>query len=500
MENSDIKKTSKGHRNLAKEIATRETDPNFYGALAVLPNPDPILRKLGKTQEVFDAIAADAHVMGERRSIRSALLGFEHRLQVGGDDTASITALELCQQVMANRPAPGLRWPDVIWNKAQAIFKGHAVHEVVWKRFGNYLLPDKVVDRPTQRFVFGTDNQLRIKTRSNRINGEELGDYKWLVTRHMPSHDNPYGEALFSSCFWPYTFKHSGFKFFTKFCEKYGMPWAIGKYPMGTPEKDQKELVEALQNMVEDAVAAVPDNGSVELLSTKSSGILPQERLIMMCNSEMSKALTSQTLATEIQGEGSRAASETHREREKGVNESDREIICDSFNQLFQWITEINVPGATPPTFDFYQEEEARKEWVEVFEGARKYIDIPAQFAHNRLQIPVAKDGEDVLPRGEAKIATNPPEFSACPGCGHQHEFAEGDDIVTRLANQASAGADEIIESMAEPVRELLDHSESLEAFRDGLIELYPKMDTQRLGEYTSLAIMTGLLQGMDDA
>ncbi len=498
MENNDIKKAS-GKRALQQEIATRQSDPNFYGALSYLPNPDTILRKLGRSQEVFDAIIADAHVIGELRSIRSGLIKYEYRLQVGGDTPADIRALELCQQIMNNKPAKGMQWIDTFWNMAQGVFRGNQVHEVVWKREGQFIVPDKIIDRPQRRFLFTPDNDLRLKTKGSPVDGIELGDYKWLLTRHMPSHENPYGVALLSSCFWPYTFKHNGFKYFVKFCEKYGIPWAIGKYPQGTSKPDQDALADALANMIEDAVAAIPEGGTVELLEHKQSGSLVQESLIKMCNSEMSKALTSQTLATEIQGEGSRAASETHRERESSVNDSDRVIISAAMNELFVWITEINIAGAAPPRFEFYQEEEARKEWVEVFKESREFIDIPAKFAHDRLQIPLAQEGEDVLPKTAAPPQTVP-NFaqSSCPSC-HQN-FAGSADNQDPLSQQASELADDIIEGMIDEVRALLFSVETLEQYRDGLVELYPDITQSKLGEMTSLALLTGALDGMDQA
>lgn len=486
--------TARGKRGLAQEIATRATDPRFYTSLEVLPNPDHVLRKLGKAHEVYDAIQSDAHVIGELRSVRAALLGFEWRLQAGGEAPADQRALQICEAVMSRRPAPGLHWYDIIWTMGSAVFRGYAAHEVVWERQDRILVPAKIIDRPEDRFVFGVDNELRLKTREQMLRGIELGPFKWLVTRHMASYENPYGVALLSACFWPYTFKHSGYKYFAKFAEKYGVPWAVGKYPRGTGKEQQDELTERLAQMVEDAVAAIPDDGSVELIETKigtSQG--PHERLIQACNREMSKALTSQTLATEITGEGSRAASETHRGREVAVNESDRTIIEATFNELFAWISEINVAGARPPTFEFYEEEEARQEWVEVLDTARKYIDIPRQFAHERLQIPMPEAGEETLPRENA------------PAGGmfrRGHRFAgaarEADDEVSRLAVQAAELADDLIGQLATPVRRLLDEVETLEEFRDGLSQLYPDMDETRIGELTQLAMLAGFLAGMD--
>lgn len=308
------------HSYLTQEIASRSVDPLFYSSLDVLPNPDRVLRKMGRSYEVFNDLYGDAHILGELRSVRSGLLGFEYKLLAGGDNPQDIRALELCEKVIKQRPAPLRTWSDTIWNMACATFYGFSVHEVVWERAGNYLMPCKVIDKPQRVFKFGIHNELRLLTKHNPMKGEKLDDYKWLLTNHMASNQNPYGVAVFSACFWPYVFKHSGYKFFAKFCEKYGIPWAIGKYPQGTPEPVIEELVNKLSEMVEDGVAAIPDAGQIELLEHHTRGQPIQSMLIDLCNREMSKALTSQTLSTEIQGQGSRAASETHREKETSVN------------------------------------------------------------------------------------------------------------------------------------------------------------------------------------
>jgi phage gp29-like protein len=382
-----------------------------------------------------------------------------------------------------------MHWSDVIWMMGQAVFRGFAVHEVVWKREGSYLLPEMVLDRPQRRFNFGQENELRLKTRTNPVEGIELGQKKWLLTRHMPSQENPYGVAVYSSCFWPYTFKHSGFRFFVKFAEKYGLPWAIGRYPQGAIKDDQDALADALRNMVEDAIAAIPQGSEVELLSTDSGKAAVHENLINLCNREMSKALTSQTLATEIQGEGSRAASETHREREVSVNESDRQIISDTFNELFAWITELNVANAKPPKFEFWEEGEARKEWVEVIDGARKFLAIPSQFAYERLQIPMPADGEDVLPSPTQNAAASGggPEFSAhaCPDCGSVHDFNQADFPDQAELEKMLEGIDDQelqgqAEAMLQPLFDVIAKHGPDEAL-GYLAEAYPDMDDRRL-------------------
>lgn len=494
MTDIDLKRVAKS--NLAQAIATRASDPYFTAALKFLPNPDPVLRKLNRGQEAFDAIGMDAHVLGELRSVRSALLGYEWRIEAGGDSPADQRALEIAEMVLSRPPAPGGRWPDVIWTMALAVFRGFSIHEVVWERADSLLMP-QVFDRPQRRFLFGSEsNELRLLTRTSPAEGIAIDDRTFLCTRHMPSQENPYGVAVFSACFWPYTFKHSGFRYFVKFSEKYGLPWAIGKYPPGTPKDEQDKFADALRDMIEDAIAAIEEGQSVELQTPNSgTGSLPQERLIKACNAEMSKALTSQTLATEIQGEGSRAASETHRGREQAVNESDRAIVADTMNQLFAWVTELNVAGAQPPRFEFYEEGEARKEWVEVIDSARGFMDIPTRFAHERLQIPTAEAGEDTLPRegarpiggGQTPGQAGQFQRNVCPGCGASHEFAlpafpDQAELERMIDSIGNGELQEQAEKLLEPLFDLVRKHPPDEAL--GLIaEAYPDMDDDALQE-----------------
>jgi phage gp29-like protein len=273
----------------AAEIAGRNSDPRWYAALTVLPNPDPILRKAGKDSEVFDAIAADAHVMGELRSIKADLLRFQHVLVPGDDSRKAAKGLELCQRLLNHDPAPNRSWPNLIWNIGQAVFRGISVHELVWARQGDWLLPTKILDRPQRRFGFDADNQLRLLTRESPVEGIPAEQFYFLLNRHMPSYDNPYGVALFSSCFWPYTFKHAGFRWFVKFCERFGIPFPVGKYPLGTQPDQIRELELALENLIEAGYAALAEGSEIELIQAQgpgNGGQLAQHSLIQQRRDE----------------------------------------------------------------------------------------------------------------------------------------------------------------------------------------------------------------------
>jgi phage gp29-like protein len=326
----------------------------------------------------------------------------------------------------------------------------------------------------------------------------------------MPAYENPYGVAVYSACFWPYTFKHGGWKFFIKFCERHGLPWPIGKYPPGTPKAQQEELVDALAAIVQDGCAAIPNDASVELVATGTGmAALPQERLINLCNREMSKALTSQTLATEIQDTGARAASETHRGREMAVNQCDRAIIEDSFNELLAWVTELNIAGAVPPRFEFYQESEARETWASVLDTARGYLDIPVQFAHERLQIPLPAEGEETLPRAVAPVPGVGPEPAAfaaacCPRCGG-HRFAADDppdpaSIDAALATLTDEELQGQMDKIIEPVLAFIKKNGVTSETLGRLAEVYPDMDDEALQELLGRMLFVAEVWGRIEA
>ena len=480
-------------RALGFEIASRHTDPMQLSALPFLPNPDPILRKLGKSQEVFDAIMMDAHVIGELRPLRATLLNFEWRLVAGGERPQDLQALALAESIMARPPAPGMAWSDVFWNMHEAVLRGQRIHEVVWRLDNGQQVPDQVIDRENRRFVYDVDNQLRVLTRESQVEGVPVDAYKCLVSRHMPSFANPYGVAVLSSCFWPYTFKHGGFRFFVKFCEKYGIPWAVGKYPAGTSDAMINELTERLAEMVEDAVAAIPADGSVELVSLSSSGQLPQERLIQLCNAEISKAINSQTLATEINGQGSRAAAETHRGREQDNGSADRKIVEYSMSELFAWTTEINFIDAAPPRFEFFEESEARQEWVDVFNGVRAFLDVPTAFAYDRLQIPPPIDGEPVLPRASAPAPVPLSDFAAAV-------VADIDPTpVSAHTEQLARDTEPSIKAMLDTIRAHVESADSLPALRDTLLASFGALESDDLVKVMQFAFAAADLSGRFD-
>jgi hypothetical protein len=64
-------------KTLSEQIATRSRSIDFYGLGMYLPNPDPVLKALGKDIKVYKELRSDAHVGGCIRRRKASVKALE---------------------------------------------------------------------------------------------------------------------------------------------------------------------------------------------------------------------------------------------------------------------------------------------------------------------------------------------------------------------------------------------------------------------------------------
>ncbi|VVE55781.1 Mu-like prophage FluMu protein gp29 [Pandoraea iniqua] len=492
----DIKGFARSVRNaFGKQAAAADSDPNFFGKLHMLPNPDPVLRAMGVADAVYTSILADAHVIGEVRSIRGEFRGMDYRVVTWAEkDAKAQQARDLCEQWMQSfQPnAVVTDWLEVMWQMLTAILTGYRVHELVWNNWNSYIVPTSVIDRPNRRFGFDVDAQLMLKTRSVPVGAPVEDPYRFIVSRHMATMSNPYGSALLSGCFWPWTFKTGGWKYFVKFCERHGLPWPVARYGMGATEGEQEELARAIEAMIDSGYAIVPEGTGVELLIANTTGsMLPQESMINAANREMSKCLTGQAMLAELQNVGARAATETAMTRQSNINDSDRDIASASMSQIFRWITTFNFGEDVPsPELEFFQINAAGKDRAQTYQIAANMGARPSRKAMlEELNIPQATDEADALmPMDSSPSAA---EFAASDDAA-VFASARAEDSRVRAASDAADVA--LSAAVIEPIARMLEQAE-----RDGLslADIQVKL-TQLVGEIDNSELITIMRQALD--
>ena len=338
-------------KQLSEEIATRKRSLNYYSlAMTYLPDPDIVLKKQGKDMKVYKELLCDSHVFACVQSRKAGVLSLEWEINRGLDkDETAEKVIEIIKKLDIYR---------LINDILDATLFGFQPIEIIWGRVDNLVLPIELKAKPSEWFCFDDENQLKFRTKEHYF-GEELPPKKFLCPQANPSYENPYGERTLSRVFWPVTFKKGGLKFWVIFTEKYGIPHLIGKHPRGASEEETDRLAGLLEQMVQDAIAVIPDDSSVEIQeANKSSSAEIFEKLMDKMNAEISKAILGQTLTTEVGSTGSYAASNTHFAVRQDIIDADKKMVEKTINQLIQWIYEINFSNKDVPVFEMFEVED----------------------------------------------------------------------------------------------------------------------------------------------
>ena len=464
-------------KSLSDQIATRGRSIDFYGLGMYLPNPDPVLKALGKDIKVYRELRADAHVGGCIRRRKAAVKALEWGLD---RDKAKSRVAKSIEAIFAD-----LDLSRIITEMLDAVLYGYQPMEVMWGKVGGYLVPVDVVGKPADWFLYSPENELRFRSRQAQLQGEELPPRKFLVPRQDASYDHPYGFADLSMCFWPTTFKKGGLKFWVQFTEKYGAPWVIGKHPRSASDAETNQLLDRLEDMVQDAVAVIPDDSSVDIKEAagKTGSTEVYERLLHFCRSEVSIALLGQNQTTEANA--NRASAQAGLEVTRDIRDGDKAIVQEAFNTLIRWVCELNFNDGARPVFEMWEQQEVDKVLAErdeklVRAGAKL---TPAYFKRAYS-----------LQDGDLDEAAEPIAPAA--------EFAEGDvapdqDALDAALDALSADAmNADAQAMLAPLLKRIAKGVQPDELLGTLAELYPEMDATGLQERLARMIFVANLWG----
>lgn len=455
--------------NPTKEIATRGRRLSFSTIMKTLPNPDPVLKKMGKQIEVYRDLLSEGQVGACVKSRKAGVTKLNWGLSRGKARTKQI---ELIEDTLKK-----LKMDKVIKEMLDAPMFGYQPIEVMWGDKEGLWLPVELKGKPVEWFCFGEENNdLRFKSSESYWTGEELPERKFLCPTQDASYNNPYGVPELSRVFWPVTFKKGGWQFWMFFIEKYGMPIIWGKHPPGDSQENIDALADALEKAVQDAVLVTADNNSVELKDSpfRASSTGTYKTLLDTCNAEISKSIIGQTQTTEITGgTGSLASAQVHGEVRQDIVDADVKIIEETFGELIQWICELNFPGAEIPVFEMWADEDVD---LTLSERDSKLIVCGVRFTKKYFQKNYGLEDEDFEVSYPEQVQTT-------------EEFAEQLAPLEELSEEEINAVivpeelQKIGEKILEPVVSLVNESSSYEEVMESLSKQYPLMHTNDLEE-----------------
>lgn len=472
---------------LIDHIATRARSIDFALAGMLLPNPDPILKAQGRDIAVYRDMRSDAHIGGCIRRRKSAVKALEWGLD---RDRAKSRVAKSVQDMLGD-----IDMERLIGQAMEAALYGYQPLEVVWKRVGSLLVPAEIEAKPPEWFGFDDENQLRFKSRAAMVQGEELMPRKFLLPRQEPTYANPYGFADLSLCFWPLVFKKGGLKFWLAFTEKFGSAFSVGKLPRSASPAEHAKLLDALEALIQDGVATIPDDGSVELveMAGKSASADLYERLVMHCRGEIAIALLGQNQTTEASA--NKASASAGLEVTHELRDADAGLVAATVNELIRWVCELNWGGADAPVFSLWDQEEQDR--LQAARDKSNY-DAGARFTNAYWMRSYGYQEGDLADPSAAPAVPQPgaPQLGAA-------QFAEAPpqpDPTGPDTNALMAAAAPQWAAMVDDIQTLVDQAASVADLQQALTQAYGGLDSAELVKLMAAAMALAELKGMDAA
>lgn len=514
------------NRPITTEIATIQKDIDlFYGWLGRQENPDKVLRyeSQGQGVVIYEDLLRDWQVFSMHQTRALALVGCEWQIDPATEKRADQKVADFIE--LAFKAA---NFDKLCLQLMQAVVTGYKPVEVMWEVSEGDVWVKEFRGRRPSRFVFDLENQPRLLTQSNMIEGEEIPDRKFLIWSCGGFDFGPYGLGLGHQLYWPVWFKKNGIKFWWVFCEKFGAPTPVGKYPAGQ-EGQKGVLMQAISAIQQETGITIPEGMVIELLEAKRTGDGSYEKACEYMDKAIAKILLGQTLTSEPGDSGSYSLGQVHDLVRRDILKADADLMCECINNtVLKWLVDFNF-GPRPR--DQYPKVWRRTDPEEDLKPLAErdkilLVDIglkdrvPESYIEDTYGIPLAKEGEKTIGQpveqedqgqGQDQLAQSRKGAKKETSTEPATVFAEGDLAAIRagisgqtaldhLGDQAIQAAADELDLMLRPLVMLIQGAQSYEEIGEKIFELYPKLDSRRFQELLARAMLSAGLTGYDAA
>ncbi|MDA8087612.1 MAG: DUF935 family protein, partial [Nitrospiraceae bacterium] len=211
------------------EVSSQISDPFWsYYTGSMLLNPDQTLRTEGlQRTDLYEDLLRDPQVRSNMQTRRLAVVGKGWDVDPNGGRQA---IADFCKEAFGAFDFDSARYSSM-----EGILTGFKASEIMWTQSEGDIWISEMRAKPTRRFSFGLNHELRLLTRHNAYEGDPVPPRKFQVFRMPSDNGSDYGDGLGSSLYWMVWFKKNALKFWLIFSEKFGAPTALGMYPPGTP-------------------------------------------------------------------------------------------------------------------------------------------------------------------------------------------------------------------------------------------------------------------------
>jgi phage gp29-like protein len=375
----------------------------------LMPNPDEVLELEG--YGVYEKMRADPHVFSCLQQRKGWLLAKTWDVLPAGNTDADKRVSDFVSGVVNDR----LNFRQFLEDMLSALDYGFSVSEAVWGQKAGSWLIDKLEPRQWSRFAFKPDGTLMLVEPAwerKRL----VQPYKFVLHRNEPRPENPYGNSVLTRCYWPWRFKRAGFEFWLTVLEKFGIPSLAALFD-GPQNEDQARqmadfISEQLTEMANGATGAF--SNVKELKAVEAKGRAEEFRdLITVCNQEISKAILTVTLTSEVGDRGAYSLGEIHKQAQDQLVKKDSNSLAATVNEtVVKWLVRLNFgENVQPPRFRFDLFSPAS--WEQVRDAMDRGFPVSRRATYDTYNIPEPADEKDVFvsPKAAAGIGMNDDSF-----------------------------------------------------------------------------------------
>lgn len=352
------------------------------------------------------------------------------------------------------------------------------------------------------------------------VMGEELRQLAWLMHVHPARLGYVGRQPLARVLFWPYLFKNFAVRDFAEFLEIYGLPLRLGKYPAGAGDDEKRALLQAVTQIGHNAAGIVPAGMAIDFQAAAAGTDAPFGAMWDRMDAVQSKVILGQTLSASEGQHGTQALGQVHNEVRHDIRDADARQMERSINaQVLQPMVALNEPGIDPRRAPRFMLDTGDAEDMAAYADnlpklAKAGLRIGVNWVHEKLRIPKADDGEEVLGGGEPEpepaqlppgaVPPGPPKAKkpdpkaaltgALPEEGPPADLI--DELVAEQVTQWAPLLGPMVEPLLAEMQKAVAAGETLEAFAARIPDLVGQLDAHAVTTAIAQAAFAARLAG----
>lgn len=462
----------------------------------------------------------DAHLYAEMGKRKMGLLNLDWDIVPPRNATAAEKAsAEWAKEVIGDGVDD---FEDLILACMDGVGHGFSGIELEWRKEGKELLPE-FFPRPQEWFQLSQDRKA-LRLRDGSADGAELTPFGWIFHEHGKAKTGYIARlGLYRVLSWPFLYKAYGIGDFAEFLETFGLPFVVGKYAAGATDAEKASLMRAVTALGHDARAIMPADMVLEITKIaggSGSGGGSHLDMVAWADKSQSKCILGGTLTSQADGKSStNALGNVHQEVRHDIIEADaRQVAGTLTRHLVYPLIALNRGGVDSlrrcPRMEFDTGvPEDLVAYADALQKLAPLFNIPASWVRERLHIPEAEEGEEVL-GGKSAVADKLPAGNGVGANGGQDipvPEAKGAAALAALAAGAVGpraarslrGAQEAIDTalianvdwpmltapVFKPLLDALSAGMDPEAILSSMADWYPAMNDDQLVELLARAI-----------